>query len=84
MNAALAAGMQVVLVPERNVVDPDYTRPATLAIRTLTSFVPEEFGLPGFCECIQPKSEESISEQTSKSNSVSKTSQNHSFKIIET
>lgn len=45
--AAKAAGMQVVMVPE-DYVPTEMTKPATLAIKSLEDFKPEDFGLPPY------------------------------------
>ena len=51
VKAAVAAGMQVVMVPERNNVAPELTRKATQMLDTIVDFQPEDFGLPPFEEC---------------------------------
>ncbi|KAH8413144.1 hypothetical protein KR009_008282 [Drosophila setifemur] len=47
MEAALAAGMQVVLVPDP-LVSIRMSAPATLRLRSLDAFKPQYFGLPAF------------------------------------
>ncbi|XP_064478126.1 pseudouridine-5'-phosphatase-like [Ornithodoros turicata] len=50
VEAALAAGMQVVLVPDPR-LDENSRRRATLCLASLTDFKPELFGLPQFNDC---------------------------------
>ena len=49
-EAAEAAGMQCVMIPEQNRIDPDYTLKATQLLTTMAHFRPEDFGLPPFTE----------------------------------
>ncbi|KAH8036758.1 hypothetical protein HPB51_004771 [Rhipicephalus microplus] len=49
VTAALAAGMQVVLIPDPR-MDEENRRRATLCIASLLDFKPEQFGLPPFEE----------------------------------
>ena len=47
VEAALAAGMQVVMVPDKR-IPPDRLREATQLLYSLAEFQPEDFGLPPF------------------------------------
>lgn len=47
VKAAVAAGMQVVMVPDDHVTD-EQRKQATLVLRSLEDFQPEDFGLPPF------------------------------------
>jgi len=49
VEAALAANMQVVMVPEERVA-PEIRQKATVSLNSLTEFKPEWFGLPAFDE----------------------------------
>ncbi|XP_061727868.1 probable pseudouridine-5'-phosphatase [Cydia pomonella] len=49
VKAAVAAGMQVVMIPDRR-LDRQKTRQATIVLRSLREFKPEDFGLPPFPE----------------------------------
>jgi pseudouridine-5'-monophosphatase len=44
---ARKAGMQVVMVPE-DYIPVEYTKEATVVIKSLLDFKPEDFGLPPF------------------------------------
>ena len=47
VEAALSAGMQVVMVPDKR-IPPDRLREATQLLYSLAEFQPEDFGLPPF------------------------------------
>jgi len=48
VQAGLAAGMQVLMIPH-NKVKKEYLMPATQVLTTMEHFRPQDFGLPAFC-----------------------------------
>lgn len=49
VTAALAAGMQVVAIPDRR-ISKDKVNGATVILNSLMDFIPDDFGLPTFNE----------------------------------
>ena len=45
--AGIRAGMQVLMVPDPEVPE-EFTKDATLVLKSLVDFNPEDFGLPGY------------------------------------
>lgn len=69
VRAACSAGMQSVMVPE-DMVAPELRKEATVVIRSLLHFKPEEFGLPPFDDDLSENSDnESNAERSSNSDS---------------
>lgn len=48
VTAAIKAGMQCVMVPDKDIIEPSQTNHATVVIDKLDDFKPEWFGLPPY------------------------------------
>ncbi|OQR75099.1 pseudouridine-5'-monophosphatase-like [Tropilaelaps mercedesae] len=60
VKAAIAANMQVVMVPDPTVVSPEHRAEATLCVDSLEQFQPELFGLPPFSHNVDDENKKAL------------------------